>query len=113
MFTCTRATLEGERDTALAAAERILASGFRDPEGLYFMVRNVSRLGARQPALDGLERIVGGGLLVPQVFAEDPWLASLHGEPRFAALRARAEAGAQEARARYRACGGPVLLGPP
>jgi hypothetical protein len=56
--------IEGDVAGSIAAAGRIVASDFSDPEGLFYLTRNLARLNQVDSALELLERVVGGGLLL-------------------------------------------------
>ncbi len=113
MLTCSRATLERDEAAALAAGRRVFDSGFNDPEGLYYMLRNMAFLGLVDVALDVFDRVVRGGLRCAASFRADPWLANLREDDRYDAILLRAEAGHAEALAVYREAGGDALLGRP
>jgi len=112
MFTSSRAALEGDREAAVAATHRVFASSFSDPEGLYFMVRNMARLGETDLAIDGLERVVAGGLHAASTIESDPWLDQLRADDRFVRVLEASRRGHAEARAIYDQAGGAALLGP-
>jgi TolB-like protein len=103
--------LRGDPEAALAGARAMVGGGFRDAEGLFFLVRNLARCGLVGEALDQLERVVAGGFTVPSVLRADPWLESLRGEPRFAATLAAAEQAHRHAADLFLRAGGPRLLG--
>jgi tetratricopeptide (TPR) repeat protein len=111
MLESIRAALEDRSADVQTGVERLLGSGFHDPEGIYLSVRHAAKVGLDELALAGLERVVAHGFHVPQALRRDPWLAHLAGEPRFAALLERAETGHREALAAYVAAGGEALLG--
>jgi hypothetical protein len=104
-------TLLGDRERVAAATRQVLGSGFDDPEGIFLLARNLAKVGSGDAALDLIARAVSGGLTVPQSLASDPWLESVRGEPRFAAILAEAEAGRQHAQELFEHAGGPRLLG--
>ena len=69
--------MQGKREECIQASRDILASGFHDPEGLYLVTRELAFVGARQEALEMLERVVTGGFHCPLVLLQDPWLDGL------------------------------------
>jgi serine/threonine protein kinase/tetratricopeptide (TPR) repeat protein len=107
-----RAALEGDRETCLAGYQEFLDSSFRDPEGIYFLARNLSRVGAVEEALDSLARVIGGGFWCVDAVVPDPWLDPLRPEARFQELMARSEEGRKRAAIEYEKAGGERLLGP-
>jgi hypothetical protein len=111
MVTTTRAALLGDRDACIAATESILGRGLRDPEALYFCVRNLARVGETEQATTLLVRVVGAGFHNPGTFRRDPWLAPIRGHPLFEPLVREAEIGRRASVAAYRAAGGESLLG--
>lgn len=106
-----RAAVEGSRAEVVAATEAVLSSRFRDPEGLLFKARNLSRVGEGERALELLERVVRGGFFCAEAMRRDAWLAPLRGEPRLQEVLRRAEEGHREAAEAYAAAGGPRLFG--
>jgi TolB-like protein len=103
--------LAGDAASVRVQMSRVLASGFHDPEGLYFFARYAAKAGVADLALKTLERVVAKGFHVPRALATDPWLATLPDRARLAALVAKAEAGHRATRGTYVAEGGPALLG--
>jgi DNA-binding winged helix-turn-helix (wHTH) protein/tetratricopeptide (TPR) repeat protein len=108
-----RALLEDDRAESLAAIRRILASDFRDPEGLFYLARNLAYLNETAPALDVLERAIGGGFFCFPTLAKDPWLDPLRKKPAFAKLLRQAEARHQAAATTFKRLDGERLLGLP
>ena len=106
-----RALLENDRAESLAAVRRILASDFRDPEGLFYLSRHLARLNETAPALEILERVVAGGFFCFPVMAKDPWLDSLRKKPAFSKLLRQAETQHQAAAATFKRLQGDKLLG--
>jgi len=104
------AVLQQDRAACRAAIDRILATGFRDPEGWFFQARALSRVGERTAALDLLERVVVGGFFCLPRFESDRWLDPLRQDARFAALMEHAAEQCAEARRVMRETGGDVLL---
>src|SRR5262249_53698723 len=50
-----RTMIEGDAEASVAAIDRILASGFSDPEALFYLTRHLSKLGQTDKALGLLE----------------------------------------------------------
>jgi hypothetical protein len=76
---------------SLAAIGRVTTSDFRDPEGLFYLARQLAHLHEHDAALALLERIVGGGFFCLPALERDPWLDPLRQTPAFIALVRRAE----------------------
>jgi DNA-binding winged helix-turn-helix (wHTH) protein/tetratricopeptide (TPR) repeat protein len=106
-----RALLENDRAESLAAVRRILASDFRDPEGLFYLSRHLAHLNETAPAIELLERVVAGGFFCFPAMAKDPWLDSLRKKPAFSELLRQAEAQHQAAAATFKQLQGDKLLG--
>ena len=106
-----RTLLEGQRDDSVAAVNRIVASNFGDPEGLFYLARHLARLDETGIALGLLRRVVQGGHFCFPALARDTWLNSLRGEPEFGELLRQAEAHHNEAAAVFSRLEGSVLLG--
>jgi hypothetical protein len=106
-----RTLLEGNASESIAAVGRVVASDFRDPEGLFYLSRHLAHLHEVNPALDLLERVVASGFFCFPAMAHDPWLDSLRKNPAFTKLLRRAEARHQEARAAFERLGGNRALG--
>jgi DNA-binding winged helix-turn-helix (wHTH) protein/tetratricopeptide (TPR) repeat protein len=94
-----RTLLEGNKTESIAAVHRIVASGFSDPEGLFYAARHLSHLGERDSALSVLTRVVEGGFFGYPALAADPWLASLRKKTAFVKLMKKAEQQHVEAKA--------------
>ena len=92
-----RTLLEGRPAESIAAIGRVVASDFRDPEGLFYLSRHLAHLNEIGPALDLFERVVTGGFFCFPAMARDPWLDSLRGKPAFSWLLQRAQVQHQEA----------------
>ena len=108
-----RAALEGNREEAIGLLEEMAPSGFRDPEGRYFVARTYAFLGERAPAVELLGQIVDSGFFCVSVFQRDPWLDSIRTQPEFPAIVRRAEARHREAKEIFEELKGPRLLGLP
>jgi tetratricopeptide (TPR) repeat protein len=96
-----RTLLEGDNAGSIAAVAGIVASGFRDPEGLFYLSRHLAHLDEVAPALDLLERVVASGYCCFPTMARDPWLGSLRKKPTFARLIKQAEGRHREALAAF------------
>ena len=68
-FTAMRAVAQGQRDETVAAIDR--ASGFRDPEGLFYLTRLSAHVGDVEGALALFDRVVAGGFCCFPSFARD------------------------------------------
>jgi serine/threonine protein kinase len=110
-LTTLRAAMQGKGDECVQASREMLATGFHDPEGLYLVARELAYAGARQDALDMLERVVTGGFHCPRALVQDPWLDSLRGDPTFVRLLHRAEEESAASAAAFREAGGERVLG--
>jgi TolB-like protein len=86
-----RTMIEGDAAGSVAAAGRIVASEFSDPEGLFYLTRHLARLNQVDAALELFERVVGGGFFCYPAMLSDPWLEPVRKAPRFARLLVRAE----------------------
>jgi TolB-like protein/tetratricopeptide (TPR) repeat protein len=106
-----RTLLEGHAAESVAAIERIVASGFGDPEGLFYLSRHLAHLNEVNPALDLLERVVGSGYSCFPAMTADPWLGGLRKKPAFGKLMGRAEARHQEALTAFERLGGRQVFG--
>ena len=110
MMGAARAVLEGNREEAVATIRAFMSRPF-DPEGEYFMARNLVRLDQHTSALELLERIVKEGFFSYQILQRDPWLDPIRGERRFNAVVARARERSQDAEVEFHRLGGDQLLG--
>jgi hypothetical protein len=108
-----RTLLEGRAQDSIAAVGRIVASDFRDPEGLFYLSRHLAHLNEAGPALDLLERVVASGYSCFPAMTADPWLGGLRARPGFSTLMGRAEARHQAALAAFDRLGGRKAFGAP
>ena len=106
-----RKAFENDRAGCVEALQQVLASGFHDPEGLFFCLRNASYVGERELALEMLERVVQAGFHCPTPIVRDPWLDPIRTEPAFVRALRRAEEGHAAALRAFTAAGGERLLG--
>ena len=105
-----RTSLQGKREESVQAINQVI-SMFTDPEGLYYMARQLSYLGETAGSLATLKRVVDGGFFCVPVFARDPWLDPLRAHPEFVNILRQAETRHQKARAVFMEAGGDRLLG--
>ena len=105
------ALLENDVAESVAAVNRVVASEFKDPEGLYYVVRHLAHLGETGPALQLFERVVAGGYFCYPAMAKDPWLDSVRNEPAFIRLLHQAETQHRDAAASFKRLRGEKLLG--
>jgi DNA-binding winged helix-turn-helix (wHTH) protein/tetratricopeptide (TPR) repeat protein len=105
-----RALLEGDREESIAAVNRILASNFQDPEGLFYLSRHLAYLGEVGPALELFRRVVKGGYFCYPAMVKDPWLDPMRKEPEFAKLLHESEIGHREAAAAFKQLSGEKVL---
>ncbi len=102
---------EGDREQCVEALRRVLESGFHDPEGLYFCLRNAAFVGAGPLALEMLTRVVDLGFHCPTPLVRDPWLDSIRTAPEFVRALRRAEEEHSAAKQAFVSAGGERLLG--
>ena len=103
--------IENDTASSIAAIDRILASDFSDPEGLFYLARHLAHVNETTRALDLLERVVAGGFFCYPMMAADPWLAPLRRKAAFTKLLSQAEAAHREAVAAFAARNGERILG--
>jgi hypothetical protein len=84
---------------------------FRDPEGMYYMARQLSYLREEGRALEMLSRAIDNGFFCHQAMVRDPWFESLRGGNEFTALLNKALHLHREALSAFQAGGGAALLG--
>jgi hypothetical protein len=101
---------EGDYSSALESGGAIF-SNFIDPEGRFYWVRHLGKMGDVDRALSELERVVADGYFCASTFASDPWLAALRTRPEFEAIQRDATERRARAVAVFREAGGPQLLG--
>src|SRR5579862_9330876 len=106
-----RAFLENGVGESIAAVNRIVASDFQDPEGLFYLSRHLAHLNEVGPALQLFERVVAGGYFCYPAMANDPWLDSLRKKPAFTKLLRQAETQHRDAAAVFKRLSGEKVLG--
>jgi TolB-like protein/tetratricopeptide (TPR) repeat protein len=108
-----RTLLEGNARESVAAIGRVTTSEFRDPEGLFYLARQLAHLHEHDAALALLERIIGGGFFCLPALERDPWLDPLRQTPAFATLLRRAAVLHQAAAEAFTNLHGAQFLGLP
>jgi non-specific serine/threonine protein kinase len=106
-----QALLEGRRADAVAAIQTVVASGFRDPEGLYYLARQLARADAVEEAVALLDRVTASGFCCSPLFESDAWLDPLRDRPGFVAVLRRARQEHELAVSAFDAAGGDRVLG--
>jgi serine/threonine protein kinase len=110
-LTSLRTLLEGNREESVAVSDELMQATFRDPEGMYYLARQLGYLGEQERALDLLSRSIDNGFFCHQAMLRDPWLDSLRGRNEFTALLNKALQLHREALTAFQAGGGASLLG--
>ena len=106
-----RLLLEGNREASLEASHELVNGAFKDPEGEYYLARQLAYLSDTGGATRMLRRTVDGGYFCYPQMASDPWLDPVRGDAEFKRILQRAQVLHQEAIEVFRAEGGPPLLG--
>jgi hypothetical protein len=106
-----RLLLEGHRAQGLAATQTIHPLGYRDPETLYYVARQLAYFGDPATALALLARAVEEGFFCFSALSRDPWLDTLRGDPAFTKILRHAEGRQREALAAFLQVDGDRLLG--
>ena len=107
------ALVEGRAEASVNALKRIIAADFKDPEGLFYVARQLAYLGQHEDALHTLARATLRGFHCYPALARDPWLDAVRGAPRFLEILRQSEARHREARAAFVVAGGDTVLGLP
>jgi serine/threonine protein kinase/tetratricopeptide (TPR) repeat protein len=110
-LTSLRALLEGNRKESLDACNELMKATFRDPEGVYYLARQLSYLGEETSALEMLTRAIDNGFFCHQAMVRDPWLDTLRGRTEFTELLNKAHRLQRQASTAFFAGGGAALLG--
>ncbi len=103
--------IEPDRASLRAAVDDLIASGFRDPEGLFYQVIKLARAQDFDRAVEILGDAVDRGFYPYETFMRHAWLAPLRTRQDFNAILAKAEHRHLEARAAFVNAGGETLLG--
>ena len=110
-LTSLRTLLEGKGEESLAVSEELMQATFRDPEGMYYLGRQLAYLRHEAQALDTLSRAIDNGFFCHQAMLRDRWLDSLRARTEFMALLNKAHQLHREASTAFVVGGGPALLG--
>jgi TolB-like protein len=105
------ALLEGNREASLEWSDEMIKAGFKDPEGQYYMARQLAYLSDAGRANHVLKSVVDGRYFCYPQMASDPWLDPIRGDAEFQRTLQRAQALHHEAIEVFRTEGGPRLLG--
>ena len=87
-----RTLLEGNREASLAASDELIDAGFQDPEGQYYLARQLGYLSDISRANRVLKSTVDGGYFCYPQMASDPWLDPVRGDAEFKRILNRAQA---------------------
>jgi non-specific serine/threonine protein kinase len=110
-LTSLRALLEGNRQESLEASDELRKGSFRDPEGIYYLSRQLSFLGEQDRALQTLSKAINNGFFCYPAMVRDPWLDSIRARSEFSTLLRHAHQLHREAASAFVAAGGDALLG--
>jgi serine/threonine protein kinase len=110
-LTSLRALLEGRREESLAASEELMKATFRDPEGMYYLARQLGYMREEAKASEMLCRAIDNGFFCHQAMLRDPWLDSLRMRTEFTSLVSKAHQLHREASSAFVSGGGASLLG--
>ena len=103
--------IEPDRAPLRAAVDELIASGFRDPEGLFYQAIKLAHAGDLDRAVEILADVVDRGFYPYETFTRHAWLDPLRTRQDFNAILEKAERRHQEARAAFVNAGGETLLG--
>jgi len=109
-LTSLRALLEAKREESLEASEELRKATFRDPEGMYYLARQISYLGQVPEALEMLSRAIDNGFFCYPAMVRDPWFETLRTRTEFTGLPHKSQQLCREASASFLAAGGGSLL---
>jgi len=108
-----RTLLEGNREASLKVSDELMNGALKDPEGEYYLARQLAYLSDVGRATRLLKSTVDGGYFCYPQMASDPWLDPIRSDAEFKRILHRAHALHLEAVEVFRAEGGPPLLGQP
>jgi serine/threonine protein kinase/tetratricopeptide (TPR) repeat protein len=110
-LTSLRALLEGNHDESLQAHDELIRGTFRDPEGVFYLARQLAYIGQEAKAISVLSRAIDNGFFCYPAMIRDPWLDPLRGRGEFTDLLRKAQQLHREAVRSFLARGGDSLLG--
>jgi tetratricopeptide (TPR) repeat protein len=100
-----------ERASLRRAVDALLASGFRDLEGMFYQVLKLAHVGDSDRAVEILGEVVDHGFVPYQTFANHAWLNALREREDFKTILVKAEHRHRQALATFIDAGGETLLG--
>lgn len=86
-----RTQLEGDQAGSIAAINRIVTSGFSDPQAFFYLARHLAYLNQPDSALELLARSVAGGFFCYPALSRDSWFEPLRKNSQFSALLQQVE----------------------
>ncbi len=101
----------GDKEASLAAIAGL--RNIRDPEGRFYVARQLAYLGEPADALSLLADVVQDGYFCLTALTQDPWLDSLRGTAEFAAVLKHAETRHRQAVINFLSAEGDRVLGIP
>jgi DNA-binding winged helix-turn-helix (wHTH) protein len=105
-----RTLLENDSAASLAAVNRILDSGFSDPQALFYLTRHLARIDQQDAAIALFDRVAAGGFIAYPAMVQDPWLEPLRGNSRFAMTMDAIERRYRQAEKQFRELEGSKLM---
>ena len=103
--------LVGDREASVRASDELIGETFRDPEGWYYLARQLGYLHEVERALVAFSHAVDCGFFCYPAMVRDPWLDPLRENPEFQRVLQKAQSQHQEALAVFATEGGDSLLG--
>jgi hypothetical protein len=100
-----------DRALIRAAVDEFVASGFRDPEGLFYQVIRLAHAGDLDRAVELLAEVVGRGFYPYETFMRHAWFDPLRRRQDFDAILELARHNHEKALAAFVNAGGKTLLG--
>jgi tetratricopeptide (TPR) repeat protein len=101
--------MHGDLDASRQTIARL--SNIRDPEGRFYLARQLAYIGDRDAALRLLEKVVEDGFFCLPAFSRDPWLDGLRGTSEFSGILRRAETRHRQAVISFLSAEGDRVLG--